>query len=372
MRSRRPEHWSVLLLTLWLVGVRAVAQVPVPFVSEAQRFVVFTDKRFEVLEPRPPRQYHAMEGQVVYLDHDGRLKLFLAEGRRLHLLQERVPDTLVVRGGRVAWANADTVYLLRGGRPTRVAHDIERFTVSDSLLVLHDSSRQELVASWRGQLLPMATLERGSERPQWAHGTDRVTFHDRGALKLHQFRAGRRELLTDSCGLALVATGGGITGYWNDVKDRFEVQDARGVHVASELRPWSAKAGEGILGFVDGNGRLRCWQNGVLHALTDSMPTEYWVQDSLLLWVQGGVLRLFDPAGTITVEPYVPERWRIVGGLLVWLDMNRELRGLEHGKRLRYGTEAAIRTFEVHGDAVVYPSPLGHTVVVRKGRSYVY
>ncbi len=372
MQGPRRRHRVAGLLAALLVGLGLAAQVPVPFVSVAERFVVFTDKRFEVLEPRPPRQYHAMEGQVVYLDHDGRLKLFLAEGRRLHLLQERAPDTLLVRGGRVAWANADTVYILRGGRPTLVAYDVERFTVSDSLLVLHDSARQELVASWRGQLLPMATLERGSERPQWAHGTDRVSFHDRGALKLHQFKAGKSEVLTDSSGLALVATGGGITGYWNDVKDRFEVQDVRGVHVASELRPWSAKAGEGILGFVDGNGRLRCWHNGVLHALTDSMPTEYWVQDSLLLWLQGGALRLFDPAGTITVEPYVPERWRIAGGLLVWLDMNRELRGLKQGERLRYGTEAAIRTFDVHGDAVVYPSPLGHTVVVRKGRSYVY
>ena len=368
MRKRLRERLFALLVGSALTGP-VLAQVPVPFVSDAERFVVFSNKRFEVLEPRPPRWVHASEGQVVYQDHDGSLKLFLSDGRRLHLLQEHAPDTVLASRGRVAWANRDTVKVLRGGRPHRVAQDVERFTLSDSLLVLHDSARQELVVASRGELVPLATLERGSARPQWDHGTDRVTFHDRSTLKLHQFRAGRCEVLTDSCGLALVATGGGLTGYWNDVNDRFEVQDGSGVHRLSELRPASAKAGQGLLGFVDGNGRLRCWQNGRLFNL-DEQPTAYWVQDSLLVWVKDAALKVFDGAGAVTVEPYVPERFVVRDGLLVWLDMNRELRGWHRGERMRFGTEAAIASFEVYGDAVVYPSPLGPTVVVYRGRSY--
>lgn len=370
MRKRFPERLLALLIGC-VLALPLLAQVPVPFVSGAERFVVFSNKRFEVLEARPPRWVHASEGQVVYQDHEGRLKLFLSDGPRLHLLQEHAPDTVLASRGRVAWANGDTVMVLRGGRPHRVAQDVERFTLSDSLLVLHDSARHELVVAWRGELFPLATLERGSARPQWDHGTDRVTFHDRSTLKLHQFRAGRRAVLTDSCGLALVATGGGLTAYWNDVNDRFEVQDGSGVHRLSELRPASAKAGLGLLGFVDGNGRLRCWQNGRLFNL-DEQPTAYWVQDSLLVWVKDAVLKVFDGEGAVTVEPYVPERFVVRDGLLVWLDMNRELRGWYRGGRIRFGSEAAIRSFEVYGDAVVYPSPLGHTVVVRNGRSYEY
>ena len=96
------------------------------------------------------------------------------------------------------------------------------------------------------------------------------------------------------------------------------------------------------------------------------------MQDSLLVWVKDAALKVFDGESAVTVEPYVPERFVVRDGLLVWLDMNRELRGWYRGGRMRFGSEAAISTFEVHGDAVVYPSPLGQMVVVRNGRSYEY
>ncbi|MBK7298528.1 MAG: hypothetical protein IPI91_18725 [Flavobacteriales bacterium] len=81
---------------------------------------------------------------------------------------------------------------------------------------------------------------------------------------------------------------------------------------------------------------------------------------------------MFNGNEVILVEAYVPERWQVVGSKLVYLDLNRELRGIVDGKRERFGTEANIDTFDLYGDAIAYPSPTGLFTVLRGGRVSTY
>ncbi|MCB9183598.1 MAG: hypothetical protein H6591_06730 [Flavobacteriales bacterium] len=84
-------------------------------------------------------------------------------------------------------------------------------------------------------------------------------------------------------------------------------------------------------------------------------------------------MMLFDQERVTMVEPYVPESWEVEDGLLAYLDINRELRGIESGERFRFGTEANIAAFRLfRGKAVVYRSPLGNAVVATRRRSYVF
>ncbi len=363
---------SIILFCGLLQMVMVKAQWPVPFVDREGHFVVFANGRFERLEKEPPLRYEAQDGQVIYADAAGRLKIFLAEGRRLHLLHSGPVDRWQVAGGRAAWRAGDTLFVLREARGVPVAHPVDRFDVTDSLVVFNDLGAGELRVLWRGQVLPIATVTGGSERAQWRTGSNTVTFHDRSTLKLFLFRAGQVELLTDSADMGLVANGGGLAGYWDDVNDRFMLRTGGADHRISDLRPLSAKAGEGVLAFVDGVGKLRCWMGGQLHTVLQVPPTDYWVQDSVLLYLNEGRLELFAPSGAMTVEDYVPERWAVSDARLVYLDIDRRLWSVHGGRRKRLGTEAAIPTFELYGDAVLYPAPSGPWTVIREGRVSLY
>ncbi|MEZ4756562.1 MAG: hypothetical protein R2817_07040 [Flavobacteriales bacterium] len=361
----------ILLVALFHV-IMVEAQWPVPFVDDDGRFVVFANGRFERLEKERPLRYEAQDGQVIYTDAEGRLKIFLAEGRRLHLLHRGPVDRWQVAGGRAAWRSGDTLFVLREARGVPVAYPVDRFDVTDSLVVFNDLAAGELRVLWRGQVLPIATVTGASERAQWQTGNNTVTFYDRSTMKLFLFQGGQVELLTDSADMGLVANGGGVVGYWDDVNDRFMLRTGGTDHRISDLRPVSAKAGEGVLAFVDGIGKLRCWMGGRLHTLLQVPPTDYWVQDSLLLYLHEGRLELFAPSGPLTVEDYVPERWAVNDARLVYLDIDRRLRSVEGGRRERLGTEAAIPTFDLFGDAVLYPAPSGPWTVIQNGRLSLY
>lgn len=334
--------------------------------------MVFANKRFEKLEPREPQWLVAQEGRVIYLDHEGRLRVFHAEGRRLYELGSAKAGSVKATRNKIAWTVGDTLKTLSSGKAKVVATGVERFSVSDSLIVYHDSARHELLAVWRNELFPIAEVERGTQAPQWSVGTNTVTFFDRSAHRLFLFEKGATRVLADSTDLGMAVNGQDLIGYWSTLTKQWMVLDEGRQDVMSDLRPISAKAGRRMIAFVDGTGRLKCYSNGIVHTLTDSIPTEYWMQDDLLLYLQGGSLMLFQPTGPMVVERYVPERWQVWGDRLVYLDINRELRGIEYGTRMRYGNEAAIPRFDLHGDAVVYPSPTGVITVIRDGRKHLY
>jgi hypothetical protein len=102
------------------------------------------------------------------------------------------------------------------------------------------------------------------------------------------------------------------------------------------------------------------------------MPAQYWVKDRLLLYLWRGGLMMCTGEGPMVVEPYVPEYWQVEGDLLVYLDINRELRGIRNGQRLRFGKEASIDGFQLFGDAIVYRSPAGPITVISDGRTYAF
>jgi len=357
---------------LFITAVALRAQVPVPFTSKDERFMVFANERFEKLEPRPAQKTFAMDGELVYLDHNGALKIFTIEGHSLHLLEPNGVGEVKGTGRRIAWLKADTLKTVRSRSVKVISTGVAKFTVSDSSIVYLDSAKKTISVWWRNHEETLVDVQVATDKPQWSHAGGQVVILDRANRIIWRFAKGELQVLCDSTDIGIVSVGDGIVGYWDDRSNQFKVNDGTTDMVFSQLRPVSAKAGNGIFAWVDGAGGLRCWKNGVTQRLTTDIPSGYWVQDEILLYLDEGDLKMFNGNEVILVEAYVPERWQVVGSKLVYLDLNRELRGIVDGKRERFGTEANIDTFDLYGDAIAYPSPTGLFTVLRGGRVSTY
>jgi hypothetical protein len=359
-------------IALLALGAHGWAQVPVPFVSAQDRFVVFHHGRFETLEPRPPRTVFAMEGQVAYQDHEGRLKLFRPEERALRLLEPRTDAVVRATRRRLAWTVGDTLKVMRAGQPQVVSAGVDRFAVSDSLVAFYDSAQHRIAGWWRGETIAVADAEPLGSAALWVLGSEAMAVFSRASRTLIALHRGQAYALCDSTDTGLAVAGEGVLGYWDGGRRTFNALAGGAQHVLSDLRPFSAQAGRGIIAFVDGTARLKCFAEGRVRTVLDHAPTAYWVKDGVLLWVDEGALWCQGPEGKVRVEPYVPEQWAVDGDLLVYLDLNRELRGIRDGHRVRFGNEAAIPRFELFGEQVAYPSPRGVTVVAGTRRSYAF
>lgn len=362
-------------IILFGIGLSSVvhAQCLAPFVNALDRTVLFQEGRFVDVDARPARTKHVMSDGLFFADHEQRLCRYALEARSTQVVQRLPASELQVSGDRAVWRMADTLKTLRGDRVHVLATGVERYRVSDSLVVFLDSVQHELAVFWRGQRLPLATVDQGSERPQWTQGSNTVTFFDRGQRKVFLFHRGKLRTLTDSTDVGIAVNGNDVVGYWDDVRDEF-MGEANGKAVRlSGMKPISAQAGDGLIAFVDGTLKLKAWRGEQVVQLTDSMPAQYWVKDRMLLYLWAGRLMLWTEQGAMEVERYVPEQWQVHGDRVVYLDINRELRSMHiSGKREQLATESNISRFDLYGDAVVYPSPAGGVVVVCNRKRYTY
>lgn len=365
--------YFIAALLSGIVPLLSSAQCVVPFVTTLDRTMLFSEGRFAEVDARPPRTMHAMSDGLFFTDHEQRLCLHAAGAGSAQVLEHRAADELQVTGDRAAWRSGDTLKVLRGGRAHVLATGVERFRVSDSLVVFTDSIAHELAVFWRGQRIALATVERGSERPQWTQGANTITFFDRSQRRVSFFHRGSLRTLTDSADVGIAVNGNDIVGYWDDVRDEFMGELNAAPVRLSGMKPVSAQAGDGLLAFVDGTLKLKAWQGAGVITLTDSMPAQYWVKDRVLLYLWAGKLMMLTGKGPMEVESHVPEQWKVSGDRVVYLDINRELRALHtDGRRDRIAREPGIARFDVLGDAVVYDAPSGGTVVRCGRRRYVY
>ena len=363
---------SFVLVALLFAFCFAQAQVPVPFTSNTERFMVFHRGSFHEVEPRPPKSVFAMEGQVMYVDHDGHLKMYDPESDRMHLLDRDPGTDIRATRQRIVWHVHDTLKTERDGRAVPIMDRVQHYEVTDSLVVYIDSTLHQLGVLWKGRSHTLADVLPGSERPQWMQGSNTVAFFNKEARKVLYFHRGKVEVLCDSTDVGIVATGGDVIGYWDGNSKRFMAMYKGATLFLSDLRPLNAQAGEGMLAFVDGNGRLKCFQDGMVHTVSDEVPSAYWVKDRVLIYLDQGRFKLFRPEGSVLVEQYVPERWKVEGNMLVYLDINREVRGVRNGERVRFGSEANVATFDLFGDHVVHRNMVGNTVIATPKRTWAY
>ncbi len=353
--------------------VGLAAQCLAPFVTEMDRTMLFHDGRFMEVDARPPSTMHVQRDGLFFTDHAGQLCRFGLEARAVEVVQQRPADELQASGDRVAWRMGDSLYVLRGDRPHLLATGVQRHRVSDSLIVFTDSIDHELAAYWRGRRIPLASVTQDTDRPQWTQGANTVTWYDRGQRTLFCFSRGEVEVLADSCEVGMAVNGMDIIGFWDDAHQEFKGRRNGQEVLLSGLKPVSAQAGDGLLAFVDGTLKLKAWRGGDVVQLTDSMPSQYWVKDRVLLYLWAGRLMLWSEEGPLEVEDLVPEQWQVAGDRVVYLDINRELRGIHvNGEREHLSREPGISSFAVHGDAVLFPAPSGGTVVLCQGRRHTY
>lgn len=356
-----------LLFPRWGQG-----QCTVPFISSLDRLMLFHNGRFVEVDPRPPQRMCARSSGVFFVDHQGRLGVY-----DIH-----APGTIVVAthadevqtcGEQVAWRVADTLRTLRGNTPVVLSTGVDRFQVSDSLVVFVDTMAHELAASWRGQRIPLARAAPGTTGPQWVQGGNTITVFDHAQRRSSFFHHGIEHTLAPHTDVGFAVNGNDIVGYWDEASGTFMGRWNDVTVRLSGTRPLSAQAGDGLLAFVDGTWQLKAWRGAEAVRLTEGVPAQYWVQDKVLLYLWQGRLMLWSAQGPVAVADHVPEKWAVFGDRVVYLDLDRELHEVRtDGARTHLAREPGITRFAVNGDVVVYDSPAGGTVVVCEGQRYTF
>lgn len=359
---------NALFFWFSIAHVTLVAQVAVPYTTQADRFGVFHQGLFIELESRKPTATYPNGERLAYISQEGELRAFV-DGHALVLQRGETVNVSTSRG-MLGWKQGDRLFVATSEGPREVCHQSGTFTVQDSLIAFHNLLDRTLNVYWRGRSFPIADVLLATDVPQWNAGTNTLVFFDHNQRKVFLFYRGTTEELCRDTDYGRVAPGGDVVAYVDDSDDSFKVFE-RGERIDLEpFPPASFKAGQGIVAYVSATGALRCYEDHSVYSLSEYAPSAYYVQDSVITWVDNGQLRTIDNGKLSTIERYVPENWQVSGGMIAYQDLNRELRIYHKGQRIIVTKEAGVKQFQLIGDAVVWRSNSGATKVWWNGRIY--
>ncbi|QQR87123.1 MAG: hypothetical protein IPJ76_02535 [Flavobacteriales bacterium] len=356
-----------LFVVLLAASVASMAQGLAPFNSQLDRFWVFDNGSFHELNNRKPGMVRVVGDRVVFLTEAGDLALYEAGGRTQTL--ERGTRPQVIAGdGMAGFKVANTLKVIGTNGAKSIAYNVADFSVQDSLIAFHDNAQHVLGIYWKNQVVTVADVMADSDRPQWLVGPNTLLFYDHERRTIYLTYRGETTELCRTSDFASVSAGTDIVAYVNGDDRTFHVYDKGQDNTVADFPPRNFKAGDGVVAFTDVNGALRAYSGGMVYDVSDFAPEQYWVQDSLLLFVEQGLLKVFAGGKLEVVERYVPEKWQVFGGWLVYLDLNRTLRSWSPRGRVQLSKEASIASFELYRDAVVWRSNMGAVKVWWNGK----
>ncbi|MFZ1686764.1 MAG: hypothetical protein WAU70_05055 [Flavobacteriales bacterium] len=357
-----------ILLLLVLTGLFLPAQGLAPFTTQLDRLYAFDNGVFQELSSRKPSMVRNIGGRLLYLTEAGDLVLY--DAGRMQTIERGSRPNVIASDGMAAFYIGNTLKVIGTNGAKSIAYNCTDFNVQDSLIAFHDNAQHILGMYWKNRVLTVADVLSESDHPQWLAGPNTLLFYDHDRRTIYLTYRGETSELCRSSDFARVSAGGDIVAYVNGDDQTFHVFDHGQDNMVHDFAPRNFQAGDGLVGFVDVNGALKCYNNGMVYDVSDFAPDQYWVQDSLLLFVEQGMLKVFRGDRLEIVERYVPEKWQVFGGLLVYLDLNRTVRSWQAGKRSQLSKEAAIASFELHRDVVLWRSNSGSVKVWWQGRTY--
>ncbi|HEX2615989.1 MAG TPA: hypothetical protein VHL57_00530 [Flavobacteriales bacterium] len=358
----------VLLLGPFLLALSLRAQTPVPLLTPTDRFLVFEDGTFTDLEARKPQAVFQNGDRLAYISDGGDLKLF--DHGRITVLQRG--ETVEMKGSRhqLAWKVGPSLRIPKGDGSTTLCHGAGSFFVTDSLIVYYDQLQRTVNAYWHDQVVPIADALMVDDVPGLQVGANLATLFDPAGRRVLLFQGGRTSILLDGVSEAPIAVGCDVVAYVDERDGSFHVMD-KGQRLDLEaFPPTSFKAGSGLVAYITNTGAFRCYVNGNIYPLGDFTPSDYWVQDSVLLFVDQGQLKAFVNDRIEVVERFLPETWAICGNTIAYLDINRQPRLFRLGVRTLVSKEAGVKKFDLYPGALAYRSNSGVNKVWWRGRLY--
>ncbi|MFT3885932.1 MAG: hypothetical protein QM724_11030 [Flavobacteriales bacterium] len=270
----------------------------------------------------------------------------------------------------LAWKVGPSLRVPQGDGAVTLCRGTGLFKVTDSLVVYYDGMQRRLNAYRQGQVVPIVDALMVDDVSQLNVGVNLVSLFDPLGRRLLMFYNGNTSVVVQGVSEAPVASGCDVLAYVDERDGSFHVMDKGERQDVEAFAPNSFKAGNGLVAYVTNTGAFRCYRGGNVYPLGDFEPSAYWVQDSVLLFVDQGLLKTFANDRIEVVERYVPEQWSVCGNTFAYLDTNRQLRTYRLGVRTVVSKEAGIQQFDQYPGVLAYRSNSGVTKVWWRGKLY--
>jgi len=361
------RHTILALLTASAAPL--AAQDVTAFLDYRDRLVVFDKGSFSVVEGVRPAAFQVGGNYVAYLNAIGDLKRH-ANGRTTTL--DRSTGAQISVTDHLLGVKLATALKLHDGKELRtVCINTGLYVVEDSLAAWVDEAQRTIHIWYNGRDEVLADGLAIGAVQDWKSGDNLLAWV---STIERRFRIFHRGVVYDAAdvydaGIDFQA-GADLVLYLDPQGNGLKAFHKGTFYDLEPIAPQRYAVGKGIGAWLDRTGALKVLEDGQIYTATDFAPTEFHVRDSLVVFRDQDMLKVFQAGRVHEVERYWPERWDASWGMLAYTAVDGTVRVWRKGRGEVALRERTATGFSLQRGILTVTMPLNAVRIWWKGRVY--
>ncbi len=329
-------------------------------------FVVFDEGQLVKLEYVLVSLFYVKNNSVCYVDTRGDFMVYY--DKKKEKISPAV-DNILATDNLIVFAAGPILKVWEGGESTLLTMNAGRYRASDSLVIYEDTRDNSIHIYYNHEKHEVDRGLFGEIVTQGAIGYNTLVYQNRvGQYNL--IHKGRQMDLFTYDEEVKMSCGQDVVAYNDPVQNLFMVYD-NGEFIEVETLPAeSMQAGRGFVVYEDANFNLKMYRDGrILEDLSSYSPDWYKVKDSMVVFAENNVFKVYDGTKVVTLENFIPEQYQFDNKVIAWRNNAGGVDAYYEGKKVTLTNEWA-KDFYVNGNTVVMELPNKKFKIYWKGKFY--
>ncbi|MCB0479307.1 MAG: hypothetical protein KDC84_14155 [Crocinitomicaceae bacterium] len=353
-------------LLFCLSFLNANAQNLGAFKDRNDYFVVFDEGQLVKLEYQLVSLFYVKNKCVPYIDPRGNFMIYWNKEK------ERVSpqvDNINATDNLVVFAAGPILKVWEGGKVTLLTMNAGRYLASDSLVIYEQTLDNSIHVYYNQQKKEVDRGVFGTVVEEGAIGYNTLVYQNR-VKQYNLIHKGRQFPLFTWQDKVDFACGQDVVAYNDPVQNVFMVYDNEEFIEVEPLPALSMQAGRDFVVYEDANSNLKMYKDGrILEDLSSYSPDWYKVKDSMVVFAENNVFKIYDGKSVVTLENFIPDHYSFDNKSIAWRNNNGGVDAYIDGKKITLTNEWA-KDFYVNGNTVVMELPNKKFKIYWKGKFF--
>ncbi|MEZ4938565.1 MAG: hypothetical protein R2799_13325 [Crocinitomicaceae bacterium] len=349
-----------------LLLVQLNAQNLGAFKDRNDYFVVFDEGELVKLEYQLVSLFYVKNQCVAYIDPRDNFMIYWNKKK------ERVSpqvDNIYATDNLVVFAAGPILKVWEGGQTTLLTMNAGKYHASDSLVIFEQTLDNSIHVYYNGQKKEVDRGVFGTVVEEGAIGYNTLVYQNR-VKQYNLIHRGRQFPLFTWTDKVAFSCGQNIVAYNDPVQNVFMVYDDEEFIEVETLPAKSMQAGRGFVVYEDANSNLKMYKDGqILEDLSSYSPDWYKVKDSMVVFAENQVFKVYDGEKVVTLENFIPDSYSFDNKSIAWRNNNGGVDAYIDGEKKTLTNEWA-KEFYVNGNTIVMELPNKKFKIYWRGKFY--
>lgn len=330
-------------------------------------FVVFDEGQLTKLEYQSVTLFYVKNYTIPYLDPMGNFIIYYNKEKTK--VSPSV-DNIQATDNLITFAAGPILKVWEGGQTTLLTMNAGSYFSSDSLVLYEDTRDNSVHVYYNKKTYEVDRGVFGQPVKHEAIGYNTLVYQNR-VKTFNLIHKGRQlELFTYDQGELLFSCGLDVVAYNDPIQNLFMIYDNGEFISVENLPAISMQAGRGFVVYEDANENLKMYRDGkILEDLSSYSPDWYKVKDSMVVFAENNVFKIYDGTKVVTLENFIPDKYEFDNKAIAWRNNNGGVDAFVGGKKTTITNEWATE-FYVNGNTIVVELPNKKFKIYWKGQIY--